>query len=172
MQIPKKSPPWLYKAITYLGQSEVAGTKHNPIIVKFSQRLGLLIRDDETPWCATFVGSCLEEACIRSTRSALALSYRNYGIELGGPVIGAIAYMTRKNKAGKIIGGHVGFVMGLRSDGAIMLLGGNQGDKVSIAAFPKSRIIGYRWPHKTPVPYDNLMSFALNGTPTFSEKED
>jgi hypothetical protein len=27
-----------------------------------------------------------------------------------------------------------------------MVLGGNQGDKVSIAAFPLNRVLGYRWP--------------------------
>ena len=31
-------------------------------------------------------------------------------------------------------------------DETIRVLGGNQGDKVSIENFPKSQVLGYRWP--------------------------
>jgi hypothetical protein len=36
------------------------------------------IRDDETPWCATFVSAVLELESIPSTRSAWARSYLNW----------------------------------------------------------------------------------------------
>jgi lysozyme family protein len=41
--------------------------------------------------------------------------------------------------------GHVAFLVG-RMDDAVALLGGNQADSVSVALFPKSRLIGLRWP--------------------------
>jgi len=114
--------------------------------VAFWQRLRIGVADDETPWCAAFVGAMLEDAGHKSTRSGWALSYAKYGWPVAYPAVGAIAYMQRKNSAGKVIGGHVGFVVGERADGSIMLLGGNQGDRVSVAPFSKARIMGYRWP--------------------------
>lgn len=146
------APMWMIVAKGYLGQKEISGTKHNPLIVKMWSRIRAPFTDDETPWCAAFVGSCLEEANFKSSRSAGALSYRTWGQPISVPVYGAIAYMSRKNKAGKVVGGHVTFVAGIRRDGLIMCLGGNQGDKVSIAPFLKERILGYRWPSTEALP--------------------
>jgi hypothetical protein len=46
-------------------------------------------------------------------------------------------------------GGHVCFIVG-QSGGHYLCLGGNQGDAVTIAAFPKSRITNTRWPSSVP----------------------
>lgn len=43
--------------------------------------------------------------------------------------------------------GHVGFLVG-ETDGDVLLLGGNQSDAVTVAAFPKSRLLGLRWPQE------------------------
>ena len=67
---PIAEPLWLTIAREYIGVKEIAGTKHNPVIIQMWQRVMLPFKDDETPWCAGFVGSCLERAGIRSTRSA------------------------------------------------------------------------------------------------------
>jgi hypothetical protein len=40
----------------------------------------------------------------------------------------------------------------MQKDGAIVLLGGNQGDAVSYKSFPAARIMGYRWPNEIPIP--------------------
>lgn len=138
-------PPWLKVATELIGQKEVKGKLHNPIILRMWDRIRVGVTDDETPWCAAGVGYCLEESGIRSTRSGWALSYEKYG-EACDPSLGAIAYMKRYNSAGKLIGGHVAFAVGQSQDGSIMLLGFNQSDSVSVARFPKSRILGYRWP--------------------------
>ena len=44
--------------------------------------------------------------------------------------------------------GHVGFLLG-EDDDHVFLLGGNQGDAVTVVAFPKARIVGLRWPAET-----------------------
>ena len=68
--------PWFDAAQKYLGLKEIKGSKHAPLIVQMWARIKLAgIKDDETPWCAAFVGSCLEEVGIQSSRSAAALSY-------------------------------------------------------------------------------------------------
>ena len=43
-------------------------------------------------------------------------------------------------------GGHVGFAVAQDQRGRLLVLGGNQGNKVSIAPFEKFRVLGYRWP--------------------------
>ncbi len=46
--------------------------------------------------------------------------------------------------------GHVGFLVGETAD-AVILLGGNQGDRVCVAAFPRARLLDLRWPSTAPV---------------------
>ena len=162
--------PWFDIAQKYLGLKEIKGSKHAPLVVKMWSRIKLAgIKDDETPWCAAFVGSCLEEVNIKSSRSAAALSYEKFGQSVGYPVLGAIAYKKRYNSAGKVIGGHVGFVAGQNSKGQIMLLGGNQNDQVCIAPFNKSVILGYRWPNGYPVPARVTLPLVNGGTSPVSE---
>ena len=156
-------PTWLRVARKYIGEREIVGTKHNPLIIKMWQRLTLPFRDDETPWCAGFVGSCLEEAGIRSTRSGLALSYAKFGVPLPKPAVGAIAYMSRKNSVCKVIGGHVTFVVGQTKNCDLVCLGGKQNNKVGLDIYPRSRILGYRWPNGFRLP-SAILPFVSVGT--------
>lgn len=138
-------PRWLIEARKHIGLTEIKGAKHNPEIVQFwrdIKRGG--IKDDETPWCAAFVGAMLERVGIRSTRFESAKSYLDWGEKLDTPEYGCIVVFTR------VGGGHVGFVVGRRANGDLLVLGGNQGDAVNIRAFPTSRVSGYRWPAGEP----------------------
>lgn len=162
-------PKYIQIAYGYLGQKEIKGKVNNSTIVRMFDRIRVGVNDDETPWCAAFVGNCLEEAGHRSTRSAWALSYATYGYP-SGLSLGSIAYMARKNSAGKVIGGHVTFPVGIRKDGAIMCLGGNQGDQVSIAPFSPERILGYRSPVRVNDMRTSLPPFAMDGKPLSSNE--
>jgi len=134
-------PNYIALARTFIGLKETKGAEHNPEILqmwKDIKRSG--IKDDETPWCAAFVGAMLERSGIRSTRFEGARSYLDWGTAVTKPLYGAVAVLTREG------GGHVAFVVGQDEKGNILLLGGNQGDEVNIKAFPTSRITGYRVP--------------------------
>lgn len=140
--------PWMAEAKKHIGQKEVKGPKHNSWIVslwKAIKRGG--IKDDETAWCAAYVGACFEAVNIPSTRFESARSYEKWGIPLTYPVYGAVAVLTRPGG-----GGHVMFVMGQDSKGNILGLGGNQGDMVNVSSFPKSRVTAIRWPSTYPLP--------------------
>jgi hypothetical protein len=50
------------------------------------------------------------------------------------------------------VNGHVGFVAGQDRAGNLMVLGGNQGDAVSIKPFARGRVLGFRWPADEPLP--------------------
>ena len=162
--------PWFSKAMEYIGLREIAGIKHAPLIVRMWSRIKMAgIKDDETPWCAAFVGSCLEENNIKSTRTGWALDYAKWGQKLDYPAQGAIAYKKRVNSAGKVIGGHVAFVAGQDEIGRVMLLGGNQGNKVGIDPFGVSGIMGYRWPNGYPLPPRAPLPLVKGGKISVSE---
>lgn len=146
------TPPWYRKAMYYVGQKEVPGKGSNPVVLGFFKRIFFPVSDDAVPWCAAFVGSCLEECGIKSTRKPAALSYSTYGEKLPWPTLGAIGYKERRNSAGKLVGGHVFFIAGETADGHIMALGGNQNDEVCVEPINRSVILGYRWPPGSPLP--------------------
>ena len=142
---------WLDEAMKFEGLTEIKGSKHNPEIVamwKAIKRGG--IKDDETPWCAAFVGACLERVGIKSTRFEGARSYVEWGDKLSEPVKGCVVVFSRTG------GGHVGFVVGKDTKGNILVLGGNQADAVNVKAFPTTRVTAYRWPTGEPLPTEVL----------------
>lgn len=138
---------WVDEARKFIGLNEIKGAKHAPEIVQFwkdIKRGG--IKDDETPWCAAFVGSMLERCGIKSSRFEGAKSYLEWGQKLDSPVEGCVVVFSREG------GGHVGFVVGQDKAGNLLVLGGNQQDAVNIKSFPLSRKPVYRWPEGQPVP--------------------
>ncbi|MBI3096325.1 MAG: TIGR02594 family protein [Rhodocyclales bacterium] len=140
-------PQWLAIARPLVGLEEIPGPQHAPEILamwRAIKRSG--IQSDEVPWCAAFVGACLERAGIRSSRFESAASYLKWGVRLDGPAHGCIVVFSREG------GGHVGFVVGRDEGGKLLVLGGNQGDSVSVKAFPQGRVTGYRWPVDVHIP--------------------
>lgn len=136
-----KELPWVAEARKYIGEQEIKGSQHNPLILQWwkdIKRGG--IKSDETPWCAAYVGAMLEHVDIRSSRFESAKSYLDWGVELSQPQYGCVVVFTRDG------GGHVGFVVGQNANGDLLVLGGNQGDAVNVRAFSRGRVSGYRWP--------------------------
>jgi len=134
---------WLREAWREFGQAERSGTSDNPRIVALFRDVGQagVIRD-EVAWCAAFCGACLERGGIASTRSLMARSYLAWGEAAAEPRMGAVAVFSRGSNPAE---GHVGFWLGETED-AVVLLGGNQSNAVSVAAYPKSRLLSVRWP--------------------------
>ena len=141
-----EEPVWLKVARSYLGLREYRGNRHNSKILEWWTKIRMPFTDDETPWCAGYVGGVLEECGIRSTRSAGARSYlwQNWGRRLKGPAVGAVVVFWRGKKSGSK--GHVGFVVGRDRRGNLMVLGGNQGNAVTIKPFDTGRVLSYHWP--------------------------
>lgn len=134
---------WLTEAWREFGQAERAGSGDNPRIAALFRDAGHSnVTSDEIAWCAAYVGACLERAGLASTRSLLARSYLKWGDTLAEPRMGAVAVLSRGSDPGK---GHVGFWLG-EADDTVVLLGGNQTNAVSVARFPKSRVLSLRWP--------------------------
>lgn len=141
-------PPlaWIEEAKTMLGKKEV--TENNAPFIKAMQKgLGWEWLGN-VPWCGVFVAHCLKKADLHyPTDGYRAKSYKTLVKKLDQPCIGCIVVFDREG------GGHVGFIVGQTQDGRLMVLGGNQGNKVSIAPFSRTRKIeGYYWPSRSPHP--------------------
>ncbi len=127
-----------------VGLKEWPGAKHNPeIVAMFEAADNGWVKDDETPWCAAFVGAILGQAGMSGTGRLNARSYLNWGeaVDLAKAVQGDIVVFWRGTRDGWQ--GHVGFFSGLK-DGKVQVLGGNQGNAVSIAEYPVSRLLSVR----------------------------
>ena len=124
-----------------LGQSEIPGPKHNPRVVEYLKTTGSWWNSDEIPWCSGFCNWAISKSGIKGTNSAKALSWSDWGQALSKPSYGAIAVIDYGK--GK---GHVGFVAGKNSTGKIVLLGGNQSNRVKYSVFSSNKIKSYIYP--------------------------
>lgn len=135
--------PWMPHAWADLGVAEKPGAAHDATILEYARHLGQTwVKDDETPWCAAFVGACLEKADVRSTRSLAARSYLDWGISAAEPAPGCIVVLSRGPDPSA---GHVGFLVGW-TDARVFLLGGNQSNSVNVAAFDRAFVLALRLP--------------------------
>jgi uncharacterized protein (TIGR02594 family) len=142
MTKPGNEPAWVKTARALIGTREIPGPKHNNWIVKGWARLGARwFNDDETPWCGLFVAHCVQAAGLPYPGKGLFARARAW-IDWGEPCpprIGAVVVFGRQG------GGHVGFLVG-ESDANYYVLGGNQGNAVTITPIAKARAIALRWP--------------------------
>jgi uncharacterized protein (TIGR02594 family) len=134
--------PWFDLAMTQIGVKETAGDASNPAVLKYyTDAQASWAKEDSIPWCAAFVGAMLAETGYKPSGSLIARSYLDWGTALDKPRKGCIVVMKR----GAPPAGHVAFAEDW-SAGNITLLGGNQGDAVSVKTFSRANVIGYRWP--------------------------
>lgn len=137
---------WLTIARSFDGLKEIPGKNHEKKILAFFKDIGHPeIQDDETAWCAAFVGACLQRAGYVSSGSPVARSYEKWGRVLDRPIVGCVAVFKNPKSSWE---GHVGFYVGEDATG-IYVLGGNQGNAVNVKRFPRKgalELVGYRWP--------------------------
>lgn len=138
--------PWFDIAMQELNKGivEYPGSPANPRIVEYLRSTSLssaMAATDETPWCSGFVNFCVEQAGFAGTDSAMARSWLNWGRETQKPVVGCIVIFKRDEPPS----GHVAFYVS-ENENNIKVLGGNQGNRVSINDYKKDRLLGFRVP--------------------------
>lgn len=139
--------PWLDAAYTELvaGVREISGPHHNLRILEYLRSTSIGdAGGDETAWCSAFVNWCCRIARVDGTGLANARSWVHWGTECT-PKVGAVVVLWRGTPTSQM--GHVGFLVGASTHSPnVCILGGNQDNRVSVAAFPASRVLAYRWP--------------------------
>lgn len=157
---------WLKAARSKLGTRESAGPVNSATIMGWAKTLGVRIlgmvyNADSVPWCGLFVATCMNEVGIAPASIAVrAKSWATWGLSLRFDRIapGAVLVFERAG------GGHVGFYVG-EDDTAFHVLGGNQGDRVSITRISKDRCVACRWPEGQPVVGGRVKMTATAGVP-------
>ena len=147
-----KEPAWLTAARAKLGTREAPGAANSPTIMGWAKRLGTKVlgiayNADSVPWCGVFVAACLHEVGMTpATIAVRAKSWATWGVNLAADRLapGVVLVFEREG------GGHVGFYVG-EDTASYHVLGGNQGDRVSIMRLEKKRCVARRWPTGRPV---------------------
>ena len=135
----------------FVGMKEVPGRTSNPAILAMLKLDAAWPEDDAVPWCSAFVNwVCWILGVVRS-ESLRARSWLLVGraISLEEARAGGDVVIFQRGDGAQpgpeVIEapGHVAFFAGLEED-FVVVLGGNQSDSVSIARYPRSRVLGVR----------------------------
>ena len=143
-ELPQHPRPWMRTAQNEMGVSEIPGPIHNDRVLEYHQSTWSRPKtdDDGGPWCSSFLNWVMETSGLNGSNSARSLSWLGWGQSVSTPVYGGVGIINYGK--GK---GHVGIIVGQTSDGKIVLLGGNQGDKVQLRSFSRSQIVDIRIPN-------------------------
>jgi uncharacterized protein (TIGR02594 family) len=133
------SPDALSLAASQMGLSE---TGQRAAIQDYLTTGGANLDPATTAWCAAFVNSTLQQTGVQGTGSNMARSFLDWGQSVDQPQEGDVAVFSRGDPSGPY--GHVGFFKGYDDQGNVLVLGGNQGDAVSISPYPRESLLGFR----------------------------
>lgn len=160
--------PWFQEARRQLGTREVPGPASNPEILQWADQAGIPYKNDDIAWCGLFVAHCITSTLAAEPLPANPLGARQW-LKFGAPCSvrpGAVLVFWRvKPTSWK---GHVGFYAG-EDDTAYNVLGGNQGNQVSVARISKSRLLEARWPATAPLTDAGPLRMAASGVMSTNE---
>jgi len=160
------APRHLLKAVELFGTTESVGNINNPVIMGWAKELGIqnVYTADSIPWCGLYAAIVIHRAARPVVDQPLwALNWNKFGVRVTTPMLGDVLTFTRKS------GGHVGFYVG-EDDTAYHVLGGNQGNKVSVARIAKLRLSQARRPAYNSQPTNVRRVFlAANGALSTNE---
>jgi uncharacterized protein (TIGR02594 family) len=159
---------WFDIAMCEICEQEGSGkATNNPRIVEYLQQFNHLNKanlsaNDETAWCGAFVAWCLTQAgatsndFVNGRYLAGAKMWLHVGKKLAEPVPGCVTVAYNANAAASTTasGWHVGLYLSGGKSG-VMLLGGNQGNKVCVASFLRTKgwsVDSHRWPSGLTLP--------------------
>lgn len=168
------------RAKAYIGEYEIKGAKHNPLIIALwdaaeratKTNVKWLFKDgkknDEVAWCGAFLAGIFGQIGLGHKvpkEFFRAKEWAKAGTKLDEPAYGCVAVLDRTG------GGHVGLVVGKTKSGRIKLLGGNQSDAVNIMDFDPKRITAYRWVSSGTAPHDFRYDLPVMPAGTLSTNE-
>lgn len=137
------SPKILIQALKLLGTKEIVGSVHSKTIMGWANELGIgkTYVNDEIPWCGLFIAYvCLKSGVdpgITAKDALWALNWNKFGTKQAVAMLGDILTFKREG------GGHVGIYVGEDAK-CYHVLGGNQGNMVSVTRIEKIRCAGIR----------------------------
>jgi len=139
-------------ASRFIGVKETPGAASNPLVLAMLDLDAKWPTDDEVSWCSAFVNWIAFLLDLPRSKSLAARSWLAVGTaeELAAAAVGFDVVVLSRGAAPQPgpdvlqAPGHVGFFAGMAPDGKVRLLGGNQGDAVTLEAFDPTRVLGVR----------------------------
>ncbi|MBB3359188.1 MULTISPECIES: TIGR02594 family protein [unclassified Novosphingobium] len=140
----KPLPRMLREGLALIDTAEQAGPASNPVILAWAAEIGgdvaRAYRADSTAWCGLFMALVAQRAGKPLPANPLwALNWARFGGAAAQPMLGDVLVFQRSG------GGHVGLCVA-QDEAAYHVLGGNQGDRVSIARIARHRLYAARRP--------------------------
>lgn len=139
-ELPQQNPYDVAQKALSMGNSAWKETGNNPNITALWDEIGYKGSQyaDETAWCSVFVGATLKRSGNKHIKSAMARAYENYGKEIPWNEMkaGDIVVMYRNGKSSG--SGHVGFATGKFTADAVDMIGGNQGNTLSVRTYKRN----------------------------------
>lgn len=133
----------------FLGLREAPGAASNAQVLAMLRLDVASVAGDDVPWCSAFVNYVAWLLDLPRSRSLAARSWLAVGVEAHAPARGFDVVVLRRGlgpQPGPEVlqaPGHVGFFDRYEGD-RVYVLGGNQGDAVSLAPFPRASVLGVR----------------------------
>lgn len=132
----------LLSVLEHYGMKEVDGVKSNPEIIAMGKELGYDIADDSTTaWCSLLVNYFAKKCGYEFTGKLTARSWLKMPMVVLKPKLGNIVVLWRGDPNGWQ--GHVGLFISM-DEKNIFILGGNQGNQLTIAPYSRERLLGFR----------------------------
>lgn len=160
-------PRIIEEALKLYGVREVPGPVNAPEIMGWARLLGLEreYKADAVPWCGLFAAIVVKRAGWTHVIDPLwARNWAKFGKLSTTPGLGDVLVFVREG------GGHVGFYIG-EDLTAYHVLGGNQGDKVSIVRIAKGRLIAARRPDWKVLQPPSVKPYHLSASGAVSRNE-
>lgn len=135
-------------AMRFVGLKEVAGPLSHPLILSMLQLDDAWPTDDDTPWCSGFCNYVCWLLRLPRSKSLAARSWLAVGrpVALEDARAGFDVVILRRSD--NPLSGHVAFFAGLDilpgDAHVVQLLGGNQGNRVSVLPFHTELVVGVR----------------------------
>lgn len=130
----------------FVGLAEVPGGVANPAVLAMLRLDGADVQDDETSWCSAFANYITWLLRLPRSKSLAARSWLSVGVPMDigdAKAENDVVIFWRGQATGWQ--GHVGFFAGFnKATGQVLVLGGNQGDHVTVAPMPVDRLLGIR----------------------------
>jgi uncharacterized protein (TIGR02594 family) len=139
-------PRTIAVALSLIGTQEVVGKGSNATIMSWRNELNAAghkidgYSDDDIPWCGLFAAFVTFKAGKNPVAGPLwARNWASFGTKGDKASLGDVLVFSRNG------GGHVGFYVA-EDNACFHVLGGNQGNAVSITRIAKTRCIAVRRP--------------------------
>jgi uncharacterized protein (TIGR02594 family) len=127
----------------YIGTKEFLGIKDNPVIMAMLDLDDDWPEHDEVPWCSSFANWVCWNLGLSRSGSKAARSWLKVGENVETHLADQGMDIVVFKRGNNPVQGHVGFFYEFK-DGKVGVIGGNQGDAVSLAYFDRDDVLAVR----------------------------